>query len=170
MTVEAAELEGDLELGSEADHQVLEFEVAGDVYAVDVDDLVLIDDDVALTRLPRSPDAIRGVTDMRGDVTAVVDPHVVLDVGDEGSRRYLLVTEGVGERQKIGLLVDDVNRVRSYDDADLDRREELEELDSEGIQQAVVEGVFRRERDDDVTLIGLLSLDVVVDRVVEGVA
>lgn len=153
---------------SEADHEVLEFGVSGDRFAVDVDELVSIDEDVALTRLPRSPPAIVGITDMRGDVTAVLEPGSVLGVDAEGTRRYLLVTEGRGERQKIGLLVDDVERVRAYDDEDVDVRDDLDEFASPGLENDVVRGVIRDERDGDVALVGLLSFDEIVARAEEG--
>lgn len=152
-----------------ADHQVLEFEVGGDRFAVDVEELVLIDEDVAVTRLPRSPEAVVGITDMRGDVTGVLEPSTLLGVDGDGDRRYLLVTEGRGERQKVGLLVDDVERVRGYDESDVDRSEDLDELDSEGLSNDVVRGVIRREESDEVRLIGWISLDDVMEEVEDGV-
>lgn len=168
MNVDTGELETGVDLGSSADHQVLEFVVGDDVFGVDVDELVLIDDDVSVTRLPRSPGAVRGITDMRGDVTAIVDPRVVLGIEASGAERYLLVTEGRGERQKVGLLADDVMRVRSYDDHQVDDPAEIADLEAPGLDQAVVEGVIRREDDDGVTLVGLLSLDALIGSVGGG--
>jgi purine-binding chemotaxis protein CheW len=61
------------------------FETGGEVYGVEtgrVDTVVEADD---TTRVPMADDAVEGVTEVRGEVTAVVDVATVL--GDDGEPR-----------------------------------------------------------------------------------
>jgi len=81
--------------------------------AVAVDDVKTIADPPSTTtRIPRSPEAIRGVTDLRGEITAVVDPrrHFPTDGSESGK---LVVFERSGDRQPAAMDVDVVRGVES---------------------------------------------------------
>lgn len=58
-------------------------------------------------RVPLSPDYVYGITNLRGDVTTVIDLHVVLDIPAEDDRsfRYVIVNDG---GQQLALLVDEI--------------------------------------------------------------
>ncbi len=94
--------------------------------ALDVDDVKTVADPPATTtRIPRSPEAITGVTDLRGEITAVVDPRVHFPA-DESAGGKLVVFERPGDRQPAAMDVDVVRGVESVPAAHVLGPEELE--------------------------------------------
>jgi len=100
---------------SEEAAQYLTFFVAGERYAVAILDVKEIIEVGQMTRVPMTPDYIRGVINLRGSVVAVVDLGVRLGKGRSGlSKRSCIVlveVESHGERQQLGMLVDEVNEI-----------------------------------------------------------
>ncbi len=101
-------------MGGEAS-QYLTFFVAGERYAIGILDVKEIIEMDQMTRVPMTPDYIRGVINLRGNVVAVVDLHARLGKGVcELSKRSSIVlvdVEGQGGRQQLGMLVDEVNEI-----------------------------------------------------------
>ncbi len=95
--------------------QYLTFFVAGERYAIGILDVKEIIEMDQMTRVPMTPDYIRGVINLRGNVVAVVDLHARLGKGVcELSKRSCIVlvdVEGQGGRQQLGMLVDEVNEI-----------------------------------------------------------
>lgn len=89
--------------------------VGEDRVAVHVDAVQRIVDLTDITRVPRTSDAIDGITDLRGEITAVIDPRVLFDVGPiaEPSEEQDVVVFQLGrEEGNSGLRIDDVADVR----------------------------------------------------------
>ncbi|MDY7081468.1 MAG: chemotaxis protein CheW [Halobacteria archaeon] len=134
--------------------RVLEFVLGGDTYAIEVTDVSSIVEmsDITVTRLPRSPDAIDGVTDMRGEITAVLDLRKLLEVDEEHpSKEFLLVLDWDDDRQKMGLRADDVLQVEAYAEGRIDYNAELDELESRGVSQKMIQGLIRKPTSTDGT-------------------
>lgn len=84
----------------------------------------------SITRVPRSPDAIEGVTDLRGDVTAVVDPRAYFPTHEPPTAdQDLLVFDRPSDRQSAGIRVDDVRGVESVPTSNVLRDGEFDEGD-----------------------------------------
>jgi purine-binding chemotaxis protein CheW len=95
--------------------QFLTFLVSGERYAVGILDVKEIIEVGQMTRVPMTPDYIRGVINLRGSVVAVVDLGARLGKGRvERSKRSCIVLVEVaarGERQQLGMMVDEVNEI-----------------------------------------------------------
>lgn len=95
--------------------QYLTFFLQGDMYAIDVEGIKEIIEYGQTTKVPNMPKAVRGVTNIRGDVIPVVDLGVRLGFGEGrvDKRTSLIITEvnNEGEGIDIGLMVDSVNQV-----------------------------------------------------------
>ncbi len=95
--------------------QYLTFFVAGERYAINILDVKEIIEIDRMTRVPMTPDYIRGVINLRGNVVAVVDLCARLGKGEcELSKRSSIVlvdVEAQGGRQQLGMLVDEVNEI-----------------------------------------------------------
>ena len=131
--------------------QVVEFTLDGERYALDVSDVDSIVDLEGATRVPRTSEAIDGVMDLRGEITAVVDPRVYLDVDQDSvsMEQQVLVIDQDLDSQKIGLRVDQVVGVEEYAESLVDTSDAYEELDTTGIREETIRSIIRRPTGDD---------------------
>jgi len=87
------------------------FSLAGEIYALPVSHVQEILRITSLTRVPHAPVPVRGITNLRGRVLAVVDLRVRLGLpaGEIGPESRILVADARG--RSIGLLVDAARQV-----------------------------------------------------------
>ncbi|MFB6164996.1 MAG: chemotaxis protein CheW [Haloarculaceae archaeon] len=126
---------------SAATGQVLEFKLGSETYCVDIDYVTEIFDVGELTALPNAPAYVRGVMDLRGRTTAIVDPKEIFDVEatDADDRRIVVFDPSIiANRKAAGWLVDEVYQVVTLDD------ETVEDAPESGTE--AVRGVIK---DDD---------------------
>lgn len=146
--------------GSEV--QVVEFTLGGESYAIDVSRVSSIVESQKITRLPRTPDSVKGIMDLRGETTAVVDPRELLEVSDGGGEEQILVLDRPDGKQKVGLLVDDVLDVEDVMPGMVDSVDELGDLDTRGTRGELAKGVIRKG-EEDVDLVVWVDVDSVVE-------
>lgn len=123
--------------------QVLEFELGEETYCVSIDHVTEIVDVGELTTVPNSPRHVRGVMDLRGRTTSIVDPKVVFNIDGESSDTQRIIVydpEIVEDQAAAGWLVDGVRQVVQVDPADVD--------ESPAEDRAAVLGVIKREDQD----------------------
>lgn len=103
--------------------QYLTFELAGQGYALDLMHVREIVEYGALTKVPRTPAAIRGVVNLRGNVMPVVDLGLIfgLKSGPITTRTCIIVVETIyeGERGVMGVMADAVSKVTQWPSAEL---------------------------------------------------
>jgi len=87
------------------------FALAGEIYALPVSHVQEILRITTITRVPHAPVPVRGITNLRGRVLAVVDLRVRLGIapGEIGPESRILVADARG--RSIGLLVDAARQV-----------------------------------------------------------
>ena len=102
--------------------QVLEFGLGSETYCLDIGVIDEIVDAGELTRIPNSPPHVKGVMDLRGRTTSIIDPKVVFDIAAEGERSRIIVfdSETVGEQGTTGWVVDEVYQVSNIHPKDVD--------------------------------------------------
>jgi purine-binding chemotaxis protein CheW len=147
MAADAAEPEGATD---GATVQVVEFLVGGERYAVDVGDVDSIEELRGMTRVPRTNDAVAGVMDLRGEITAILDPavHLAVEPGERAAEEQVLVLDQSVDKQKLGLQVDAVVGVNEYPERFVVPHEDFDELDTAGVNSRVLEALIRRESDE----------------------
>jgi purine-binding chemotaxis protein CheW len=93
----------------------LSFSLEGEDYAVDVANVREVIDDTKITRVPRTPDFMKGVINLRGGVVPVIDMRMKfgLPVTEATVDTCIIVleVESDGEASFIGALVDAVRAV-----------------------------------------------------------
>ena len=119
--------------------QVLEFQLGSETYCVSIDYVTEIVDIGELTSVPNAPPHVRGVMDLRGRTTSIVDPKVVFGIGDEGAEKRIIVFDPdiVEEQGAAGWLVDEVNQVVQVDYADVD--------ESPSANKEAIKGVIKKD-------------------------
>lgn len=151
--------------------QVVEFTVAGERFAVDVGDVDSIEELRGATRVPRTGDAIAGVMDLRGEITAIIDPRVHLDVGDDDDdhggvrERQVLVLDQSKDKQKLGLQVDSVDGVEEYPESKVVPRGEFDELGTAGIEGQAIRALIQKPSEQsEFEPVGWIDVDEIIEQ------
>lgn len=100
--------------------QLVVFSLADEAYGVDIYKVREIIRVPAITRVPRAPEYVEGVINLRGGVIPVLDlrKRFGLEKGEETDDRRIVVAE-LGN-QTVGVIVDGVSEVLEVDVADID--------------------------------------------------
>ena len=96
---------------AQAEKQLVVFDLASESYGVDIDAVREIIRMQEITRVPRTPEFVEGVINLRGKVIPVVDlrKRFGLAVGEENKDNRIVVVDIGG--QDIGVVVDAVTEV-----------------------------------------------------------
>lgn len=131
--MQAAERPGPQEAGAPKDRtekiQIVEFLLGREHYAIDLYDVREVVDYTTITRLPETPPYIKGIIDLRGEITTIIDLRERLAVvsaepeSGEGGKdnRRIIVLDEKRTGTKMGIIVDDVLSVSTFDPSDVDR-------------------------------------------------
>ncbi|WP_135820087.1 chemotaxis protein CheW [Halostella litorea] len=132
---------GDGDDEPEEQERVLVFRVGDRTYGLDVGDVRSIVELGERTRVPRSGDAIDGIMDLRGDITALIDPRKLLPVpvGTAPENQRVIVFDRPADDQSAGIRVDAIEGVRSYPVSQIRREDPSFEMPAGSLVKAVVE-------------------------------
>lgn len=91
--------------------QLIIFKLGKEEYGVNIDQVRDIVRTGVITPIPDSPDFIRGVTNVRGEIAVVIDPRerFFLSTKKVNGERHIVMT--VQEKNLLGLIVDEVTEV-----------------------------------------------------------
>lgn len=106
------------------DIQVVEFLLGKEKFAIDLFEIREVVDFTSITPLPNSPTCIKGIIDLRGDITTIVDLRIRLDINEDNhpsvdTSRIIVLDENI-TMKKIGILVDDVTSVSTFEKSQVD--------------------------------------------------
>jgi purine-binding chemotaxis protein CheW len=104
--------------------QVVEFVLGRELFAIDLFDVKEVVEYTTITRLPNVPRYVRGIIDLRGEITTVIDLKQRLNIMESGpvsteSSRIIVLDEKV-TGNKISILVDDVSSVSTFEGKQVD--------------------------------------------------
>ena len=137
------------------EHQLVVFELANELYGIDIAVVESIIKMQEITHLPQTPAYIKGVTNLRGTVLPVIDLRIRFGLEtqkDTKQTRVIIVTMGT---VKVGLMVDGVSEVLRISD------ESVEPLPAmvNSVNSDFLKGIVRLED----RLIILLEVEKVLD-------
>jgi purine-binding chemotaxis protein CheW len=167
------DLFGDDEDGEVEDEEEVEreritvFELGGQLYGAPVLSVREVVETTGITRVPRTAEAVDGVMDLRGEITAVINPwvHLTLPEGpDDWEDQYVAVFDGDDEGQTVGIRIDRIVGVEPFLPEQIVREGDDEPFEGPNADNPLVSGVARREDDGEVTgRIGLIDTEALVD-------
>jgi len=105
--------------------QVVEFVLGNEHFAIDLFDVKEVVEYTTITKLPNVAPYVRGIIDLRGEITMIIDLKHRLNIADastnslEASR--IIVLDDHVTKTKMGILVDDVNSVSTFEGNQVDR-------------------------------------------------
>jgi purine-binding chemotaxis protein CheW len=104
--------------------QIVEFVLGKENFAIDLFDVKEVVEYTTITKLPNVPAYIKGIIDLRGEITTIIDLKHRLNITDssqvaaESSRIIVLDNKITGT--KLGILVDDVTSVSTFEEKQVD--------------------------------------------------
>ena len=104
--------------------QVVEFLLGKEHYAVDLFDVREVVEYTSITKLPNTPSYMKGIIDLRGEITTIIDLKERLNILEKSdlpieNSRIIVLDEKI-TRAKTGILVDDVLAVSTFEHGDID--------------------------------------------------
>jgi purine-binding chemotaxis protein CheW len=127
--------------GHEEETRVLEFQLGGEYYCLDIDYIEEIVKDETITRVPNTPDYVEGVVDLRGQITTILNPKVTIGKDDVNPGELIIVfdSDSFEDQGHMGWVVDDVRQVSPITD---------NEVNEPPVQKGYINGVIDREGDE----------------------
>jgi purine-binding chemotaxis protein CheW len=104
--------------------QVVEFLLGKEHYAVDLFDVREVVEYTSITQLPNTPTYMKGIIDLRGEITTIIDLKERLNIIEKSDQpiensRIIVLDEKL-TKAKTGILVDDVLAVSTFEHGDID--------------------------------------------------
>jgi purine-binding chemotaxis protein CheW len=104
--------------------QVVEFALGNEHFAIDLFDVKEVVEYTSITKLPNVPQYVKGIIDLRGEITTIIDLKQRLNITEGGtvaaeSSRIIVLDDKI-TRSKIGILVDDVTSVSTFEPTQVD--------------------------------------------------
>ncbi|MDD4256070.1 MAG: chemotaxis protein CheW [Methanofollis sp.] len=134
---------------------VVEFEIGGTRYALDILMAREIVEMIPITPVPLAPPYIAGIINLRGEITNIINLNTLLQLPDRGevmNRKIIVLVPEVAGGSNLGIIVDDVHSVMQVSEDD------VETMDATLCHEAFVKGIIKIGEDggDDAGAKGLV--------------
>lgn len=122
--------------------QVVAFELASAEYAVDILHVQEINRLINITRVPRSPNYIEGVINLRGNIIPVINLHKKFNLANQGFDEDTRIIGFQFDDIKVAIIVDSVSEVIQIDCLNIEETGQLySSIDTDAIKgMAKIEG------------------------------
>ena len=129
--------------------QVVEFILGEEKFAINLFDVREIVESFRITPLPHAASHVKGIIDLRGEITTVIDLKSVLRITQKTTKgqvdsRFIVLDDSV-TTVKTGILVDDVTSVLTVPISDIDQ------TSHSGVDSTSILGIIKKssgDRDD----------------------
>lgn len=104
--------------------EVVVFSLANEQFAINLFDVKEVVEYSTITKIPNVPAYIRGILDLRGEITTIIDLRNRLSLkegrGEASENSRIIVLDNTVTRVKTGILVDDVTSVSTFSTSQVD--------------------------------------------------
>ncbi len=102
--------------------EIVEFELGGEHYALDIQLVREIVEMKPITEIPRTPPYIKGIMNLRGEITTILSLNHLLSIADQsdGERKIIVLIPDASQGSNVGMIVDDVHSVMHVPESDID--------------------------------------------------
>lgn len=151
--------------------QVVEFILGNELFAIDLFDTREVINYTEITPLPNTPSFIKGIIDLRGIITTIIDlkemMHITQEADGKKKSRIIVLDANVSEKM-IGVLVDDVLAVSTYADDEIDKDAQASKSKERDILGIIRKKVKAGERDKS-NLIIWLDIRTMINKVAKDI-
>ncbi|NLV28064.1 MAG: purine-binding chemotaxis protein CheW [Methanomicrobiales archaeon] len=102
---------------------ILEFDLGGESYAMDIGIAREIVEMLPITPIPRAPLHVAGLLNLRGEITTIIKLHHLLGISPAKEReeqKIMVLIPDAFENTSVGVIVDEVHSVLTVDEHDID--------------------------------------------------
>ncbi|MEN6610802.1 MAG: chemotaxis protein CheW [Methanoregulaceae archaeon] len=103
---------------------IVEFELGGELYALDIQLAREIVEMIPITPIPRAPPFINGIINLRGEITTIINLYTLLGLPQTEIRKdqkiIILVPESAGGNN-VGIIVDEVHSVNQVPESSIEK-------------------------------------------------
>ena len=149
---------------------IVEFELGGERYALDIQLAREIVEMIPITPIPRAPAYISGVINLRGEITNIMNLNTLLGLPDQAIRSnqkiIVLVPEATGGNN-VGIIVDDVSSVIQVTESDVDKIGEGFASETSSFVKGIIKMKKEDEGDTKKNLIIWIDMEKVIKDLVE---
>ncbi|UUX93337.1 chemotaxis protein CheW [Methanoplanus endosymbiosus] len=125
---------------------VVQFEIGGVQYALDIHISREIVEMMPITPVPRAPAHIAGIINLRGEITNILNLNCLMGLppGNEAENQKIIVlVSEAANGSNVGLIVDDVQSVLQVSEDDIDQ------MDETMSKEAYVKGIIKIGKEGD---------------------
>jgi purine-binding chemotaxis protein CheW len=131
--------------------QVLEFLLGKEHFAIDLFDVREVVEYTPITQLPNTASYMKGIIDLRGEITTIIDLKDRLHIPTDGTQKdddgRIIVLDEKLTGVKTGILVDDVLAVSTFEESDVDAASTAGAGDDEAILGIIKKKTKDKEND-----------------------
>ena len=124
---------------------VVQFGIGGVQYALDINIAREIVEMMPITPVPRAPEHIAGIINLRGEITNILNLNYLMGLppGEEvENRKIIVLVPEAANGSNVGLIVDDVQSVLQVSGEDIDQ------MDEAMSREAYVKGIIKIGKED----------------------
>ena len=114
--------------------QFVIFKLGEEHFAVETDKILSINDMMTITMVPKAPDYIKGLINLRGSIKSLVDVNLLLNIESKKEQNNIIILKV--DEEEIGISVDEVEEVIDIDE---DRLQRLETHNTEAYIKGVID-------------------------------
>lgn len=100
--------------------EILSFEISNQEFGIDIEYVEMVIEKEEITPVPNSKDFIEGIVNLRGRIVTVFDLTKILDLDIDENFEFDSIIILKHEKEELGILVNKVNNVISFNDEELD--------------------------------------------------
>jgi len=149
--------------------QVVEFVLGGEHFAIDLFDVKEVVEYTTITKLPNVAPYVKGIIDLRGEITMIIDLKHRLNITEERTSSLdtsrIIVLDDKIAKSKIGILVDDVTSVSTFEGNQVDYTSA-----SMGREGTALIGIIKRKVIVRGKETNELIIWIALERLLEGIA
>lgn len=106
--------------------QIVVFKLGKEHFAVESDRVQSINDIMKITLVPKAPNYIKGLINLRGNIKSLVDIHLLLNLESDNEQNNIIILR-VKDEEEIGISVDEVEEVLDIDERDIQKMENTQD-------------------------------------------
>jgi purine-binding chemotaxis protein CheW len=137
--------------------QVVEFLLGKEHFAVDLFNVREVVEYKTITQLPDTPAYIKGIIDLRGEITTIIDLKERLNIprqsGATDEHNRIIVLDDSITESKTGIMVDNVSSVTTFDRSAVDTSTSMVEQNNSAIIGIIKKKIRIKDRDANELLI-----------------
>lgn len=101
--------------------QFVIFKLGEEHFAVETDKVLSINDMMAITKVPKAPNYIKGLINLRGSIKSLVDINLLLNIESNKEQNNIIILKV--DDEEIGITVDEVEEVLDIEEQSLQKLE-----------------------------------------------